>query len=183
MKSFSRCSLPSACSASAPVRVRACGGPGCVWLECPLLELFAPRRSNSIGLSLFLTGHYDPSYCMTSRPGEAWRASAMSLLSSSAVKRRARPGLGWFPPSQHRSGAVGNAPSGDYNAEHSQLFSTHSPTHLRITIRACRIQVASPHRLLANFRTHHSSLLILRYSSAQHVWRLFPPAYSQHPPC
>jgi hypothetical protein len=38
-----------------------------------------------------------PSRCVTSRPGGAWSTNAISLLSSWAVKRRGRPGLGRSP--------------------------------------------------------------------------------------
>jgi hypothetical protein len=46
---------------------------------------------------LFVTSHHRPVPLFTNRPGGGWRTSAMSLLSSSTVKRRGRPGLGRSP--------------------------------------------------------------------------------------
>ena len=89
-----------------------------------------------------------PSLGVAHRPGGAWLTSATSLLSSSIVSRRGRPGLGW---------AIGVAPSARSYATAGQWLPPALHPGLRATMRACRIPSAGPCRLAASLRTCFSS--------------------------
>jgi hypothetical protein len=101
-----------------------------------------------------------PSRCVTSRPGGAWRTNAISWLLSSAVKRRGRPDLDRSPRPSMPSASKRCRRRRTVCALHPTclaMASTRSPSQLRATMRACRIQSAGPCRLAASLRTQRSS--------------------------
>jgi hypothetical protein len=94
---------------------------------------------------LFVTSHHRPVPLFTNRPGGGWRTSAMSLLSSSTVKRRGRPGLGRSPSPKVPSASKRCSRRRTVCALHCNslvMASTPSPSQLRTTIRVCRIKSA-----------------------------------------
>ena len=89
---------------------------------------------------LFVTSHHRPVPLFTNRPGGGWRTSAMSLLTSSTVKRRGRSPSPKVPSASKRCSRRRTVCALHCNS--LAMASTPSPSQLRTTIRVCRIKSA-----------------------------------------
>src|SRR6266436_1425489 len=101
-----------------------------------------------------------PSLCVTNCPGGGWLTNTMIWLSSAAVSRRGRPGLGRSPspsmPSASKRCRRRRTVCG-LTSSSLAMASTRWPSQLPTTMRACKIQSAGPCLLAASLRTQRSS--------------------------